>query len=430
MNLRNIVTLKGEHMELFFSLLILLPYIEISKVRSLLTFFFDDFHFIPSIIIILIIIMVTLLPLLIMRPAKKSSRAVKSYFIRIFCTRLIFDSLVLIRIIFSTQPISILSQYIWNAVPFYFALFIVYVIHRLNLDISRFHINAIFIFTFYLIVNIIINIVIYQFSFGITEFGESSRLISPGGGPVIFGYTIAIMFALLLFYKNKITGFKFLVICFIMVIASFFTGSRGSMWPITLLLTIYLIEDKRKMGIAVLFLLAVSALYINPVEFLKSNIPRFFNLLDDGRILTLLNSIEIYSRQPLFRILFGTGLGVFFPYQKWYLYRTPGINYFLYDGMTMLVQPHNSYIYLLLETGIIGVILFFYPAYKAIMLFPRLKYTKNIKYAFFTIVLITLLNLFDSVFITAPGSATLWWLILLSLTLYLYEYKIFTKEND
>ena len=201
MNLRNIVTLKGEHMELFFSLLILLPYIEISKVRSLLTFFFDDFHFIPSIIIILIIIMVTLLPLLIMRPAKKSSRAVKSYFIRIFCTRLIFDSLVLIRIIFSTQPISILSQYIWNAVPFYFALFIVYVIHRLNLDISRFHINAIFIFTFYLIVNIIF-IVIYNF-FGITEFGESSRLISPGGGPIIFGYTLAIMFALLLFIKIK-----------------------------------------------------------------------------------------------------------------------------------------------------------------------------------------------------------------------------------
>jgi len=237
------------------------------------------------------------------------------------------------------------------------------------------------------------------------------------------------MFALLLFYKDKIAGFKFIAVSSIMIIASIFTGSRGSMWPITFLLMIYLLEDKRRISIVGLLLLIISSLYVGPLEFLKSYVPRFFNLLDNSRFSTLQNAIEIYSKQSFFHIFFGTGLGMFFPYQKWYLYRTPGINYFLYDGLTLLVRPHNSFIYLLLEAGMIGVILFFYPIYKAVIIFPRLNYIKNIKYAFFTIILITLLNLFDSVFITAPGSAALWWLILLSLTLYLYECKILSNER-
>ncbi len=405
---------------LIISLFFLIPYIEVDKIRSLFTCYLGSYNFIPSVVIIMVIIMLLLLPLVFIGRVNNSLRSAKSYFASILWVRLLFDFLVIVRIIFAYQPFDVLFQYIWTAVPFYFAFFIVYLIHKFNLNIPKIHVSAIYLFTIYLIYNIYVNISRYGYIFGSQELGIHTRLISPGGGPVILGYTIAILFSLFLFYQNRIKKPMFNIIFSIMLIASFFTGSRGGMWPTVFLVVIYL-ADKKKLGITGLIIVLISFLYINPIEFFNEKLPRFFVLLDQSRISTALDIIEVYSKQSIFHLFFGKGLGMFFPYQQWCLYRTPGINYFIYDGMALLVQPHNSYIYLLIETGLLGIILFFYPLYNSIRLKPIVKSLRNGKYAIFTIILIGFLNLFDSVFIIAPGSAALWWLVLLSLTKHLYD---------
>ncbi|MCF6460860.1 O-antigen ligase family protein [Clostridium sp. Cult3] len=409
------------------SLLFLIPYLEVEKIRSIFTYYHPgENNLIPSIIIVMLIIIVILSPLLFVSTIKKTGR-IDTYFISILLARTAFDFITLIRIIFSSKPIDILFQYFWCEVPFYFAFFVLYVINRLNVDISKIHLNAIYFFTIYLILNIFINISRYEYVFGNIKLGARNRLISPGGGPVILGYTIAIMFSLFLFYQHKIKKQRFTVMFFIMLMASFFTGSRGSMWMITFLVILYLI-DKRKLGIVGLIIVLISFLYVNPIEFLNEKVPRFFNLTDESRISTVLNTIDIFSKQSTFGLLFGKGLGVFFPYQDWFLSKTPGMNYFIYEGNVLLVQPHNSYIYLLIETGIFGLILFVYPLYKAFRILPKAKDIMNWKYAVCTIFLIVFLNCFDSVFVIAPGSAALWWLIILSLSKYLYDYSI-KKEH-
>ena len=153
---------------------------------------------------------------------------------------------------------------------------------------------------------------------------------------------------------------------------------------------------------------------VEPVTLLKQIVPRAMDLDFGARGITLLNGLKAFSKQPIIEKLFGVGLSGLFPYQSWLLYRYtlgfPHYNMFFFNGYIMLVQPHNSFLYLLLETGLVGLLLFlslFVIGYHLI----RTKTVSNRRLRCLVLFLIIFLNCFDAVFMIQPGSAGLWWLL-------------------
>ena len=86
--------------------------------------------------------------------------------------------------------------------------------------------------------------------------------------------------------------------------------------------------------------------------------------------------------------------------------------------MTFIVQPHNTFIHILLELGINGLLLFVITIcslYKKIVI----NHSKNCMFQISFIVLsVIILNFFDSVFTINPGIASIWWIILFLLVNY------------
>lgn len=423
MNIMKVANSTKKMVTLFFSLFFLIPYAETNAIRETLTYVHPTgVGLLPSVIVLTLIMATLTLPLFIVSLGVSRSYASQRYMRRCFIAMSLFSILMLIRVFFTATPIKMLYQLVWVVIPFYFAIYLVSIINRLDLDIERIHSNGLTVFTFYLIFNILVNITRYGYSFGNSDPGARSRLISPGGGPVILGYTIAIMLALLLFYQSEFKNGRFVFSFAVMVITSFLTGSRGSMWPVVFLVILFLVDRRIIIRVGLVMIL-IGIFFINPLEFLREKLPRFFNLLDVSRLTTASSIFEIFSFQLLFEMFFGKGLGTFFPYQEWLLARMGSYGYvpnvFAYHSFSLLVQPHNSYIYLLIETGIIGTVLFCYPIFHSIkcaLIEFSGKQSATYKYKVLAVILIAVLNLFDAVFIVAPGSATLWWFVLLSLT--------------
>ena len=83
-----------------------------------------------------------------------------------------------------------------------------------------------------------------------------------------------------------------------------------------------------------------------------------------------------------------------------------------YNGVAVLVQPHNSFLYELMEGGIIGLILMvssFICAIKTLIKYKNSNYIFGL--AFIGVML--LVNCFDSVLFVQPGVAGSFWLLLM-----------------
>ena len=123
-----------------------------------------------------------------------------------------------------------------------------------------------------------------------------------------------------------------------------------------------------------------------------------------------------YGKEPLYYIT-GHGVGNFFPFQQWTAsnagvssnaYAWFDVNLFSYKGTMILVQPHNTFIYLLMETGALGVLLFLRTV------FVGMKDGNGAIHPNILIVVVAfiLLALFESTIIIQPGIACMWWLMI------------------
>ena len=87
-------------------------------------------------------------------------------------------------------------------------------------------------------------------------------------------------------------------------------------------------------------------------------------------------------------------------------------NHFSYAGMSLLVQPHNSFVFALMETGMAGFLLYI-TIIKRCVGYKIVKHKKyRFEYVLFTGSLLFVLFL-ESTFFVAMGSASLWWLIIM-----------------
>ena len=145
-----------------------------------------------------------------------------------------------------------------------------------------------------------------------------------------------------------------------------------------------------------------------------------FDYSDGGRISSVINNLKVFSKFSVVEMLFGKGLGEFFPYQLWMTNREAfsGYNTFYYEGQRLLVQPHNTLVYVLMESGLIGLTVFGVLFYR--MMKPKSTGTgvqRRIEFALFLIAVL-MVFFFESTAFVAPGSASLWWFVVLLFSAY------------
>lgn len=404
---------KYKFLEYIFAFVFILPYTEIGAVRKAFSYSTQTIYLHSSQFLMLAITLI----LLIASVIKGSNKVRSIIFKKITRTVIIFSAIELLVSMIGSVNKNIwvsLSQLSWVIIPLLYATSIIYFIMSYELSFSNVGRIGLFYFILYAIFCIVYNIL--HFGLQIRGAALSDRMTSTGGGAVIFGYTIALMACYLLYKKyriKKIFGFGGIIIFTMSAIA---TGSRGAIWPVILIFFMYFISHKKSIyRIISICLLIILIITINPFRLIGELVPRVLAISDNSRISTWRNSLLAFSQQSFFEIIFGTGLGNFYPYQYWFLSPNKwtefiSYNLFFYNGLLLLVQPHNVLIYLLLETGLVGVSLYIYMFIIAAKEINR-QTVHNIIYKKLLLFLIFVLNCFDAIFIVSPGPAGLWWIM-------------------
>lgn len=404
------VKTKIRKLEYILALSFVLPYMEIGAIRNVIEYDKNGIIIFASIFIMLAITIVLTIAMKLSSRRKRSHRLSKIIYLKI-----ILDFLILMRGMFADNFLVFFAQYLWFVIPFYYAVIIIKCIDYFNLKISNVGKMGLLYFAFYIFVNAVINLQQYGFTF--SGMMVESRVVSPSGGPVILGYTIVIITCYLLYNRSIISRINILLGICIFFVGAILTGSRVAIWSMMLLLFLYIITNKKaKVQLISIFLFIIVTIIFNPVSFVADLVPRTIDLSGGVRADTVVSAIKVFYEQPILTMLFGTGLSACFPYQLWLSNRGDVVkllsyNTFLYNGQIMLVQPHNSYMYLLLEAGIIGLLLFLAIFIKAFNMI-KAQASDNKRYRYLLVLFIVVLNYFDSVLIIQPGSAGLWWLLL------------------
>lgn len=402
------ITIKRSNIaEVIIAILILLPYFEDSAVNSKLTVVIGQESYLRPINIYMAIAIVLVAFSAIMAKGKYQTRNKKAYWIILFAIVSFLTS-----VIQTTKFSASLCTWIWLLEPIIYGSVVVTFCDRYKVSKRKVMRNMCVYFGAYCAYLLWLYIRLYSFSSG-------TRMSSRGGGPVIFGYTIAIMFSVLIAVKDEFNFIIFYILGALYTVTALATGTRGAIWPIVFLwICLYLFAEfngKKLIITLMLIPIMIALMSINIGGLIggsSRNISRVIIFEDLIRSGTAFRSIGIFGAQPLHRMLCGFGLGNFFPYQYWSLIvQVRWNNTFTYNGMSLLVQPHNSYIYALLETGIIGFSILFHPFFRILKEVLRVKDDSD-RYYVLVIGVILFVNCFDSVFFVQPGVAGNIWIVL------------------
>ena len=303
------------------------------------------------------------------------------------------------------------STLLWMTVPLACALSVRSRVIHSNLNHKRIIYYGTCFFSAYSILLVLYNII------ALNIFTSGRRLTALAGGSVIYGYTIAVYFALVITNRDVFsysqTLFLKLLFTFIVVL----TGSRGGVWPIILLWIFdFVRRDFSYKRLLCSLLILLIFVIINPVDYVYEYMPRLFIYTDSSRIASNDSAIQALLSFDSIDLLLGRGPGNFFPYQAW-VNRNVDIgssmgnsNVFYFNGLALLVQPHNSFLYYLLELGSIGLMLILAIISKNVIhRFPSKRFID----AFVLVGTVVVVNLFDSILIVEPGISFVMWLIIL-----------------
>lgn len=300
----------------------------------------------------------------------------------------------------------------WIIIPIILASYISIFLSKKKLNKIQFVTHEMDWFIVFVIVLIIFNLFFLNVDY-------NGRLVAPAGGPVIFGYTVAIYFAVIMHHREMYSARKYLLYKIILTVAAVMSGSRGAVWPVAAMWIIDFLRYKKITIKRLVFCcIAFSLLiFINPIEYVYKMMPRLFVSTSNTRMLSN-ESIFTLMRNFSFKdIVLGKGLENFFPYQEWvngmvidsssYV----GRSFIVQDGVSFIVQPHNTFIYILVELGIVGLILF---SLIFIKYFVRGIKNHNMT-AILVLFVIIFVNLFDSVMIVEPGVALILWVLIMNM---------------
>lgn len=306
-----------------------------------------------------------------------------------------------------------LMQSAWMLAPLLYAFFLVGIMIRRGVRFQS--VCELIVVSAALLsgVLIIYNFIAYDFNI------MRDRLYCPGLGPVALGYTNALVLALAFTLKGRSFGVLRRLVSIsvlVLLLTTLLTGSRGGIYPAVVLTIAFYLPTKNAAAMALVGLgIAVVFLAINPVELFLSG--RVGNL-QSGRYETWTTALVVFDEGTPLDKLIGYGAGNVFPFQDWYTAYYDGLiergngdgawNSFSFNGNSMLVEPHNTYIWLLLEGGIVG--LGFFVAIIAALI-KRCK-PKGSRLRFSMLALtFAVLCVFDAVLLANAASA-FWWAVL------------------
>lgn len=395
--------------EKIIALLVLLPYVENNFLQKYIQIYFDS-TYIRAISVVSILVTAILGALVIIK------RRVIFNGIKSFLSAFIIYSLFGILLSWKNL-VNSFCAWIWVCIPMFFAIVVTDYCDLTKVNYLSVIYEMIKWFGLYVIIVILYYIPVHHL------FIDSSVRLNPrGGGAVIFGYTIAVIFALAVMYRDIFKNKKeFYLILVILSIGALATASRAAVWPVVFLWIINFMWTKMSTKKLIFTIVLIPVfIFLTMVDFSKMSttttfigLGRLFNTTSLRRSQTVANIINLFSDFGIIRKLFGFGLGNFFPYQKWCLYvNDVDLNMIGYNGVAILVQPHNSFLYELMEGGIIGVTLIgscFVWAIKTLLKCKNSNYIFGLAF----IGVMILVNCFDSVFFVQPGVAGSFWLLLM-----------------
>lgn len=390
------------------SLCFILPYFEISWVREHFEYSNGAANFPASMLFLLLVGCIYFMAI----PRKKQFFSKEIVILAsVFYYMLLFRN-VIAGMNSQYSFVVLLFQFLWFSIPFWYAVILSNYTWQRELDILKVVRRGLYLFAAYLLFCVVINIANYGFDFSLGS-SNSQRIISTGGGPVILGYTIAMMLALILSVKpfeKKTTESIFAVL---LTAGALFTGTRGGIWPAFVLLFVILITNKRKnINYALMLFFGLGIYAFNVFDYAAQLFPRVKLLSESGRYTSLLSGLEAFKQMDFSQVLFGTGLGNFFPYQKYCNFHVLGDNTFFYNDIVFFVQPHNTYIYLLLEVGLVGLLVYAWLIKKIISPPKHIRLeTNGLRWNVVGMIFI-LMGFIESTVLIHPGVAGLWWLVL------------------
>lgn len=273
--------------------------------------------------------------------------------------------------------------------------------------------KSIFLFALFVVFSIIFNIFSYGLTLNFSD--ETRRLSASAGGPVILGYTMSVVFAFVLSHRECFSKVELFITFSILLLGILLTQDRGALLVLGLcgLYTLKNFSKNQKVWLCLFLLLLVPFL----LSELKDS--AFFTRLTEGKVsedyrsITLLSAVSIYFEDIKY-VLFGHGFEGFFPYQYWLLNTSPDEVYsnvdfglIKYGDKYVLVQPHNTFVYYLMETGLVGLTFFcsiFLKTYK--------KSKQNKTTLSLVLISILCISMLESALILEPGIACTLWLML------------------
>lgn len=398
-----------------------LPYIETNMLNALFTVVVNENSYIPAICIVMLFMAMCF------TIATKKIRPIIRYID--VKELLILGTYMLLSTLFVCVARGELdTTIIWVAVPVFYALVFYRFIVAKNVSWKAVVRSIVFCYGTYLIFCIVYNVVVIGFSFA--NGSINYRLYSTGGGQLSLAYTSTIFAYFLFMYRTFFSRKEQIILYSLYTMIALFTASRIAFWLIVALLPVYLLSNKSIIGKLSIPIFLVLLLLLNPIEWIAKLAPRLLNIGESGRFETWSNAIDVFSQGDIIQILFGRGIGNFFPYQYWMQHHSisdfysANYNYFYYENKALLVQPHNVTIYVLLEGGMVGL-------FVAALYWVRCGYTAFKAHDFELIMFlfaVLALNQYDSLLIVQPGTAGLWWILVFIAMSKLKQGKI--KQND
>lgn len=407
--------LTGNNKELFVCFILLSPAIMVSSVRDLLSLNFYGYHLNGFVFIIVFFILF----LAITNQNIFKSILQSSFYSRSLVFMIFFVMLCIANGMNETDwKIQIFGYVLTSVAPFFLAITLV------NYLKTEQALNVIVKFLLMFSIYLIVNIVYWLFYLNVIQAASSGFSFKRMGGSyaseVILGYTIALLYPLLLYLIEhirktvKTNYFIISIFVFSYILAAFLTGSRGAVWFTCVYTLIYIIFTTRKKFIKFVLTLFCVIVFLVVVKE-QIFVGKLLSVMDQSRSTSSYAGITYWLNFEFPDKIFGSGFGSIYPYQQWI---SEGgktwDNYFYLGGISSVVQPHNSFIWILLECGFLGFLCFFWVIAETVIKSLFVAQNKFVSKILVVIYLFTfiILNGLDSVLIIEPRVATLWWFVL------------------
>ena len=403
----------------FFASLILIPYLDTGWIRKNLTYKTDRIYVYPIIFFMLVVIFFSVVHKFINKDKRILSS--KEYnCVYLFC---IYTSInVAFRSISNKNFDVSFVQYLWAIVPMIYSIIVIGTIKNKLIDIEKIIDYYLYLIAGYCIFSVLIYIKNFGYNFELTTRISGGS----GSGGLLFSYTLVLAYGLLILRKEFIPLLHSIIIMFIYLGFILLSGSRIAIVFALILTFLFILKSKhnfRKIVNTILLLLfLIICQFFDLYSQLLKVAPRLSNMTSGIRGVNFISSLKLFVSDNILNEFIGRGLGQFFPYQDWFLHHVSVLDItFMHNGMIFIVQPHNSFIHILLELGIIGLILFMMiicSLYKKALQHQSRNCKTIISFIFVSVII---LNCFDSAFTINPGVASIWWIILFLLTCYKEE---------